>query len=141
MHVRLLATMTFLLLPFLYCGGEEKKESSPPAKKEILKTTIHSKKVDQLVEELTKGRDARKAAREQLIAFGRDATDDLLRHFDSPEFTIRWEVSNILGILEDPKGVEPLVEHVLRDNNSHVRWRSLWALSQIDDPSILLSTE
>ena len=123
---RFLSPFLFLVLLSIslsHCGEEKKKERK-------------SKKVDQLVQELTKGRDARKAAREQLVALGRDVTDDLLRHFDSPEFTVRWEVSNILGILEDPKGVGPLVERVLRDDNSHVRWRSLWALSQIEDPTI-----
>ena len=34
MHVRRLATMTLLLLPFLYCGGEEKTETPPAHEKQ-----------------------------------------------------------------------------------------------------------
>ena len=72
----------------------------------------------------------------QLIAMGRGATGELIAHFTSPEFTIRWEIANILGSTRDPDAADALVDRILHDANSHVRWRSLWALSQVEAPGI-----
>ena len=129
----LTAGLTFLSL---HCDEGKAPQSSEPAETVEKKSPLVSYTTNQLVQELKKGSEERKEAREQLINRGREVTDELLRHFDSPDFTVRWEVANILGILQDPKGVKPLVNHVLGDDNSHVRWRALWALTQIEDPEI-----
>lgn len=51
---------------------------------------------------------------------------------DSSGFRARWESVNVLGKVKDERAVDSLVRRVLDDEESHVRWRSLWALSSID---------
>jgi HEAT repeat protein len=137
----LLLALLFAAFSFFLCHCDDEKvekteKGSEPPQTSEKASPLDSFSVDQLVQEFTKGSEARKKAREQLTARGKEVSDDLIRYFDSSEFTIRWEVANFLGSLRDPKGVESLVDHVLRDDNSHVRWRSLWALTQITDPTI-----
>lgn len=90
-----------------------------------------SASVEQLLEELTKGKDRRKRARATILAMGPSATALLIANFGSPLFTVRWEIANILGATRDPRAIESLVDRVLHDHNSHVRWRSLWALGNM----------
>ncbi|MFC2105449.1 HEAT repeat domain-containing protein [Candidatus Bipolaricaulota bacterium] len=81
------------------------------------------------------GGDVRKEARTQLIAMGSAAIPVLIEATHDEEDYIRWEAVNALGSLADdyPEEVRPsvpaLTERVVTDRDSHVRWRSLWALS------------
>jgi HEAT repeat protein len=95
-----------------------------------------ARRVEQLLGQLTLGREPRRTARDELLSMGPSVIPLLAEHFDSPEFTVRWEIANMLGILAQPAAVEPLVEQSLGDADTHIRWRSLWALSQIPDDSI-----
>ena len=49
-----------------------------------------------------------------------------------PVWKVRWDAVNELGLREDPDGIAALAERALHDDNSHPRWRSLWAISAID---------
>ena len=49
-----------------------------------------------------------------------------------PVWKVRWDAVNELGLRQDPDGIPALVERALHDDNSHPRWRSLWAISTID---------
>ena len=49
-----------------------------------------------------------------------------------PVWKVRWDAVNELGLREDPDGIAALAERALYDDNSHPRWRSLWAISAID---------
>lgn len=89
--------------------------------------------VEALLARLLVGKSERDEARAAIVARGRAATPELLLGFSSPEFTIRWEVANILGMTRDPAAVPALVDRVLNDVNPHIRWRSLWALGLIAD--------
>jgi HEAT repeat protein len=73
---------------------------------------------------------ARNEARKAIVAMGTEATPYLMTRMKDKDFTIRWEMANILGSLEDPRAVPALVENVLHDAEPHVRWRSLWALNE-----------
>ena len=49
-----------------------------------------------------------------------------------PAWKVRWDAVNELGLREDPAGIPALADRALHDDNSHPRWRSLWAISAID---------
>ena len=49
-----------------------------------------------------------------------------------PVWKVRWDAVNELGLREDQDGVPALAERAIHDDNSHPRWRSLWAISAID---------
>ena len=63
---------------------------------------------------------------------GPPGVEELIKATKNPEWTVRWDAVNALGILKDPRGIPALVERALRDDNPHPRWRSLWALSATD---------
>jgi len=48
------------------------------------------------------------------------------------DWKVRWDAVNTLGTNKEPGGIEALSERALYDDNSHPRWRSLWALRSID---------
>ncbi|OGL45830.1 MAG: hypothetical protein A2161_15160 [Candidatus Schekmanbacteria bacterium RBG_13_48_7] len=100
------------------------------------KVSSQSEEVAKLVEQLLGEKDEKNEARKKLIALGPAIIPDLITHYSSPVFTIRWEVSNILGYIKDPAGIEALVDRVERDLDPHIRWRSIWALLEIKDSSI-----
>ncbi len=58
--------------------------------------------------------------------------DELIRLTDSEVWKERWDAVNKLGRLKDPKAIPALVKRALYDDNSHPRWRSLWALALTD---------
>lgn len=58
--------------------------------------------------------------------------DELIRATEDPIWKTRWDAVNALGKLKDPRGVPALAQRALLDDNSHPRWRSLWALSSVD---------
>lgn len=80
------------------------------------------------------GPKSRRAA-EQLEHMGRRAVPALLRAYDSPHEHLRWEVVNLLGYLKDPRSLPLLLERAIHDPEIHPRWRSIWALSSVDDGS------
>src|SRR5687768_1286033 len=79
--------------------------------------------------ELLIPQESRAQARQQLIALGTAATPVLITQGKHPDFTVRWEVVNILGEISDPAAVAFLSDKVVDDDNPHVRWRAMWALS------------
>jgi len=91
-------------------------------------------RVEFLVEKLG-DRELRNPARKEIIRMGKDATPVLLEHMKDPDFTTRWEMANVQGDIRDDRAVPALVENVLHDDNSHVRWRSIWALNEYQDKS------
>ena len=58
--------------------------------------------------------------------------DALIKATEDPDWRVRWDAINALGNLKDPRAVPALVKRALLDDNSHPRWRSLWALSLVD---------
>ena len=58
--------------------------------------------------------------------------EQLITATESPEWKARWDAVNELGLRQDPRGLPALVQRALFDDNSHPRWRSLWALSAIE---------
>ena len=58
--------------------------------------------------------------------------EELINATEDPNWKARWDAVNALGLLEDPRGIPALVQRALVDDNTHPRWRSLWALKAID---------
>ncbi len=87
----------------------------------------------------TDGPKERKETRERLLAMGPVIVPHLLERIEDPEFMIRWKVVNLLGYLEDTRGMMPLVERVAFDPNPHVRWRALWALAVMDQDETIIA--
>lgn len=57
---------------------------------------------------------------------------ELIKATEDPDWSVRWDAVNALADLKDSRAVAALVERALRDDNSHPRWRSIWALYSID---------
>lgn len=77
-----------------------------------------------------------KRASEELRQQGSHVVPVLLNHLEDSYWKDRWDAVNMLGIISDNRATDPLVERVLTDPNPHVRWRSLWALSTLDEHEI-----
>jgi len=86
--------------------------------------------------------EARKEARTALIEMGPEAVATLIETTRDELDFIRWEAVNALGTIayKDLAAALPavpaLVERVRVDRDSHVRWRSMWALSTFPEEVI-----
>lgn len=103
------------------------------SKKEKI-TTAQQKELQNLIRDLKGNKSTRDQAREAIINIGKPAipllTEVLRRDSD---FTLSWEAVNIMGYMGDKEAAPILIDQVLKAENNHVRWRSIWALSQIED--------
>ncbi len=91
--------------------------------------------VDQLISQL-ESEQTRTEARGQLITLGAAAVPKLLTHVRHESVMVRWELANVLGPLADSRALPALVFNATADANSHVRWRSLWALSHFEKSAV-----
>lgn len=79
--------------------------------------------------------DAKRQAREALIAIGGEAVPSLIEATRDPAYLVRWEAIGLLGKLavKDPQtliaAIPALVERATRDENPHPRYYSFPALS------------
>lgn len=88
-----------------------------------------------LIALLADGGPRSRRAAAQIERMGRRAVPALLRAYDSPKEHLRWEVVNLLGYIKDPRAMPLLLERAIHDPELHPRWRSIWALSSVDDGS------
>ena len=58
--------------------------------------------------------------------------EELVLATESLDWKTRWDAVNDLGNLKDPKAIPSLAARALYDDNSHPRWRSLWALASVN---------
>jgi HEAT repeat protein len=71
-----------------------------------------------------------------LEKFGAAATPMLLQAYDRATGEhLRWEIVNLLGYTRDPRAIPLLADRGVQDNELHPRWRSIWALTSVDDGS------
>ncbi|MEW6381742.1 MAG: HEAT repeat domain-containing protein [bacterium] len=91
------------------------------------------------IQQLSSGnKAARDQARDSLIQAGSAAIPALARILETTtDFTPCWEAVNIMGYIADAKAAPYLVEQSLKATNSHVRWRSIWALASMPEEDIL----
>lgn len=94
--------------------------------------------LDQLIERLGSPASAERAdARDRLFELGEAAVPILIEACGSPDPTLRWEAVNLLGMIGDPRGIDAALRLALSDPDVHVRWRANWALSRLDDGSVV----
>ncbi|MGW8266384.1 MAG: HEAT repeat domain-containing protein [Longimicrobiales bacterium] len=77
----------------------------------------------------------RRAAREKLVAMGREATPVLIHLLEDPDSGVRWEAALALKDLGDPAAVEAMVE-ALKDENGDVRWVAAEGLAALGEASL-----
>lgn len=132
-HASLLVLLVFTLVG---CGADEQ-----PTNEMIQPEEEHTLDVAGLLKNLTiDDYQARFAASSALTAIGGDAVPAILvflrnqtfEESDDTSFRAKWESVNVLGRIKDPRAAEDLLERILRDEENHVRWRAIWALSAID---------
>jgi HEAT repeat protein len=96
-------------------------------------TEEQAARIRELLPELASRGPARREARDEIIAMGPAAVPALITHMESPEMAVRWEMVNILGYIGDVRGIDPLLERTLSDENPHPRWRAIWAVGAVDN--------
>lgn len=89
-----------------------------------------------LIEQLRRGGARGRVASRRLEQMGRKATRALCVAYDSPEEHFRWEIVNLLGYTRDPRAIPLLCRRGIHDPEIHPRWRSIWALTSVDDGTV-----
>jgi HEAT repeat protein len=95
--------------------------------------------IQTLIQKLKGEKYIRDQAREAIIKIGSPAIPSLAEVLkNNDDFTLSWEAVNIMGYIGDKEAAPILIEQVLNADNNHVRWRSIWALTQIKDERIVV---
>ena len=95
--------------------------------------------VQELVEKLASSlADERKEAREGLLALGAAVVPTLILATESDSALLRWEAVNLLGMIADPRGIDAVLRVALIDTDVHARWRANWAITVLDDGTVIL---
>ena len=104
----------------------------------IAATLVQGGPVERLVEQLG-SQDAaeRSLAREEILSLGEGAVPSLIDATCSDDPNLRWEAVNLLGIIEDPRGIDAVLRLAISDPDVHARWRANWALCCLDDGSVV----
>ncbi|MBI4338568.1 MAG: HEAT repeat domain-containing protein [Chloroflexi bacterium] len=61
-----------------------------------------------------------------------EALERFIAQTRDPDWKTRWDAVNALGELQDARALPFLGERAMQDDNSHPRWRSLWAIGNIE---------
>ena len=84
--------------------------------------------IESLIDALDSTREGRADARARLVELGPAATTALLARRHDISMVRRWEIVTVLGMAGDPSALDELALMVVTDVESHVRWRSIWAI-------------
>jgi len=79
----------------------------------------------------------RKRAREELRALGAVAVLPLILATESPDAHLRWEGVNLLGSIGDLRATDAVLRVAMTDADAHARWRSNWAITNLDDGTVV----
>lgn len=55
----------------------------------------------------------------------------------SESFNARWNKVNVLGRIGDSRAEDVLIDRIIYDQESHVEWRSIWALNNVKTESTI----
>ena len=97
-----------------------------------------NKEINELIFKLSdENYDARMNASNKLAEIGEEAVpyiiaslkNDSYNATGSKSFNARWNKVNVLGRIGNNKAEDVLIERILIDEETHVRWRSIWALN------------
>ncbi|MGB2983869.1 MAG: HEAT repeat domain-containing protein [Candidatus Bipolaricaulia bacterium] len=79
----------------------------------------------------------RTEAREGLLSLGATAVPSLIEATTSASALLRWEAVNLLGSLGDLRATDAVLLVAMSDPDVHARWRSNWAITNLDDGSVV----
>jgi len=92
----------------------------------------------ELVEQLASpSANERKEAREELLSLGATAVPSLIEAIESSNASLRWEAVNLLGTLGDLRARDAVLLVAMTDSDVHARWRSNWAITRLDDGTVV----
>lgn len=92
----------------------------------------------QLVEQLgDSSPDERGEAREGLLLLGAAAVPALIGATESTSAVLRWEAVNLLGTLGDLRATDAVLLVAMSDCDVHARWRANWAITSLDDGTVV----
>jgi len=104
----------------------------------ILQAAIPQVQVGELIERLASpSGEERSEAREGLLTLGAAAVLSLIPATESENATLRWEAVNLLGALGDLRATGAVLEVALTDPDVHARWRANWAVTCLDDGTVV----
>ena len=81
--------------------------------------------------------DERKEAREGLLSLGTAAVPPLILATKSDDALLRWEAVNLLGTLRDLRATDAVLRVAMTDSEVHARWRANWAITRLDDGTVV----
>jgi HEAT repeat protein len=92
----------------------------------------------ELVERLASpSADERKETREELLSLGAAAVPFLILATESDNALLRWEAVNLLGTLGDLRATTAVLRVAMTDSDVHARWRSNWAITNLNDGTVV----
>jgi len=94
--------------------------------------------VQDLVERLASpSADERKEARRGLLSLGAAAVPLLILATESDNALLRWEAVNLLGTLGNLRATDAVLRVAMTDSDVHARWRANWAITRLDDGTVV----
>ena len=104
----------------------------------IATATQEHPSAQELVEQLASpSADEREEAREGLLSLGAAAGPPLILATESDDATLRWEAVNLLGTLRDLRATDAVLRVAMTDSEVHARWRANWAITRLDDGTVV----
>jgi HEAT repeat protein len=68
---------------------------------------------------------------------GAPIAQHLVRASRSSDASVRWAAIEVLGTLAEPSTVTAVLDRVLGDDDVHVRWRAVWAMTRFGEDRVI----
>ncbi|MFX0023930.1 MAG: HEAT repeat domain-containing protein [Candidatus Hermodarchaeota archaeon] len=98
---------------------------------------MDSSKVFLLRALLSENEETRRKARDEIIQHGSAMLPFLIQATKSKDPNIRWLAIDSLGSIQNKNATATVLERALFDDDIHVRWRSVWAITRLDNDSVV----
>ena len=86
---------------------------------------------------LSEKEETRKKARERIIRLGDEILPLIIRTTRSKDPNMRWIAVDLLGSIQNKNATSAVLQRALFDEDVHVRWRSIWAMTRLDDGNVI----
>lgn len=86
---------------------------------------------------LNENEETRKKAKEQILRLGDEVLPFLIHATRNKDSNLRWWAVDLLGSLQNKNAVSAVLERALFDEDVHVRWRSIWAITRLKDDTVI----
>lgn len=78
----------------------------------------------------------RKTARSRILRLRHSMGPHLIRVTKGSDTHLRWEAVDSLGSIRDSAAIPAVMERAFQDPDVHVRWRSIWAITSLDNGTV-----